>query len=750
MNYKSTEKALRNKYKDKFSNVLLCLLKQYSPAMTSSIVDQLNIDKSVFNECPVIYKDLGVPDDFNSDNPFEISPLFLQRYVDSIIGKYTSINDRFERRKYLHTVLKPMLVPGAVAGFTDEDIEDKPVDPKEFYDRNKDSINDLLITIYDNSSELETLKLSREEIELVNFIHIIYFGLSNTFYFSDLLKDIYNELLRIRKERNISFIEEAYYIFKNTLYSKIKNKQYSTNKIDDMDKSYTILPTKLEQSYKRGKPMNLKSYLQNKLSITFKEAELIESVVSSYVRKNKQSRMEEGLWDDVKDKAKSLIGKGKKKFDPTSIIKLQSNGSLYRVMKDILLFTKEEIMSGESGNISFDFPRIYKENSEDMYQYINSLGISYNPEILDMWKKYGSEVKKFYKLFLGNSDSYTPNDIRMEHEVFEYLNIKLPLINDSFRDKDVQDMLELLINKPIDRNSLNAYFERKLSRYRDLDDKVTDIKRNVSYIKDLDYRLEVAFKYLLFFIRKEVKEQFDSLIYIPETIDAKKYFKIKNELYKIFKYFYPNEPIQEITKKLNISKQDSLRYTQDNPPTEDFMKSSMATKEKTLKNYLQNKLSITPKEAELIESVVRGYVKKDTTKLKEYASFYSALLSAIREEQDSILEGDKTVDDFIPKLEEIKSEEAEKTFGKKRSMNIQYMWDMLKSMSSEYKTEYKKRNDPKALLELEYKEIYEKKFGIQKENTKSLKSYLQKRLTINSKEAELIESAVRKYVRAKR
>lgn len=447
MNYQSTLKALKNKYPDTYNNVLLCLFKKYYPAITSSIMDQLKIDSSSLKECPVIYNDLGILDGFNPDDPIEISPLFLQRYIDSLIMKYNMIDDRFKKRKHLHTVLKPMLIKDASPDFTDEDIEDKPVDPQDFYNRNKDKINDLLIKIYSNSSELETLKLSNEEIELVNFIHITYFGLSNTFYFSDLLEDIYNELIRIRKEKNIGFIEDAYYTFNNVLYSKIKNKQYPSNKIDNFERGYKIISTKLEQSYKKGNNkqkkesnMSLNKHLQIKLNISPREAQIIESVAKEYLleeedykpafvnfMKSNLNEFKSELIDFVRTGPALKYWEINITVKPDILDMLQGISNIFKTKNKRIIYIDSKIKLNQSNLIKFDWLYFvdFLVNPKKDSDFLDK--VSFDKIGFDENTKYA-----LYKCFgspIGNLEGYDSSKGRLKKEktLKSYLHKKLTI-----------------------------------------------------------------------------------------------------------------------------------------------------------------------------------------------------------------------------------------------------------------------------------------------------------------------------------
>ena len=146
-----------------------------------------------------------------------------------------------------------------------------------------------------------------------------------------------------------------------------------------------------------------------------------------------------------------------------------------------------------------------------------------------------------------------------------------------------------------------------------------------------------------------------------------------------------------------------------------------------LKNYLQKKLTISPKESELIESVFKDYVLKNKkTAMKEFNAFLIPLKDFISKYSDEIKpsEGIEGIDSFFEKMDK-----------KYPKFNLVQMYSSLKSKN---KFDYD-------LLKKHYSSVTEKK-----ESTLKLKDYLHKKLTISEKEASFIELAVKEYVQKKK
>lgn len=145
----------------------------------------------------------------------------------------------------------------------------------------------------------------------------------------------------------------------------------------------------------------------------------------------------------------------------------------------------------------------------------------------------------------------------------------------------------------------------------------------------------------------------------------------------------------------------------------------------SLRNYLQKRLSISDKEAQLVESIAKDYLKKKSP-LKEYSTFLVPLRDAIKK-YSSEIKNSKNIQDFFDKID---------AMPENKNMNLKYMYDEFEKRT--------KKSQPEIYSELE------KVYSTKKESYPSLKSYLQKKLTINSEEANLIESVVKNYVKKSR
>lgn len=239
-------------------------------------------------------------------------------------------------------------------------------------------------------------------------------------------------------------------------------------------------------------------------------------------------------------------------------------------------------------------------------------------------------------------------------------------------------------------------------------------------------------------------------------------------------------------------------------------------KEKTmnLNMYLQKRLSISEKEAYLIESIAKDYTKKTTIKESAERFFDIYFRDALRKYKNDITPN-MTLEDFCKLLDEnkyrsglsysklyredrntsgfikefekakssiLKKKESLKGYLQKNKLKEvfpvnAYFDEYLKIAIDKYKDHIKPDMTLKEFCEIldkkglepvsdvSYTFVYEieknnKRFGaIEKKfeevksslfkKEESLKRYLEKRLTINSQEAELIESVVKKYIKMK-
>jgi hypothetical protein len=151
----------------------------------------------------------------------------------------------------------------------------------------------------------------------------------------------------------------------------------------------------------------------------------------------------------------------------------------------------------------------------------------------------------------------------------------------------------------------------------------------------------------------------------------------------------------------------------------------------TLRNYLQKRLSISDKEAQLVESIAKDYLKKKSP-LKEFSNFIFPLKDVIKKYSNKIKNGEK-MEDFFYKIDALPENE---------NNNIKSMYDDFTAMYGEYTELYAELLDSFTTASV----IRSNK----KESKPSLKSYLQKKLTINLEEAILIESVVKNYVKKTR
>jgi hypothetical protein len=143
-----------------------------------------------------------------------------------------------------------------------------------------------------------------------------------------------------------------------------------------------------------------------------------------------------------------------------------------------------------------------------------------------------------------------------------------------------------------------------------------------------------------------------------------------------------------------------------------------------LKYYLQKKLSISEKEASLIQSITEEYARNKKRNFKEYALFKDMLIKDI-DDNLSLIDPRESYMDFFDKL------------------SVEYP-------AKDYQTVLNALDTPK--YRKDYNEViahYDRLKDSKKESTLSLSRYLQKRLNINFKEAQYIESMYRDFSKKK-
>lgn len=402
-------------------------------------------------------------------------------------------------------------------------------------------------------------------------------------------------------------------------------------------------------------------------------------------RQIKRKRIEEGLWDDVKNKAKSLVGKGK----PSS----ESNPLYKNRLSDIAQDIFELYVTPENKTTSsFILERFDQSKRKEVIEYYKSIGITYNPEIVSKYNAYAKEIRSFFSLL--RNDTWGG---------YERVMTLLGMDQNKYKYYFEYRILDYLIdNTPIDivfkRNSiiegLEASFYIDMDAKKMLDIVLPKVKEAIDiriFQKCDRIKQGIAF----------VKKQMDTVVNSDPSEIKLGIVKSKDELYNLFKYFYPNERVDEFVKKFNINKNIVSGSAEKFLPSEEGMKNMMKSKygEKktmTLKNYLEKKLTVSSKEAELIESVIKEYVKKkNKSSIKEYASFHIPL-SDMMNSQITEIKKFESLDNFINRME--------KKFPP--NTNILHMYDTMRTKAPR---EYQLLNDEYVKLQQTVKENFKRK-----------------------------------------
>ena len=236
--------------------------------ITRHIMKTLSIDNVELDRCPVIYESLDDP-----DTPIELSSVFLQRYVDNLIFGYTSLTDQEKKVDYINNKLKPLLINVIPSGATAK-IDTSSYFNLDYFDRlNKredqyrnSPLYELIFKIYSAgiNDKLNDVFLTSDETRDIIEISNIYFGddLNTNMY---VLDGIYHELVKLEPSSKTNM--EVVTNFLNNLRNKIKEKSAKSENI------------------KMIKNSSLKEFLHKKLTVSPKEAQLIESVIKDYVNK---------------------------------------------------------------------------------------------------------------------------------------------------------------------------------------------------------------------------------------------------------------------------------------------------------------------------------------------------------------------------------------------------------------------------------------------------------------------------------
>jgi hypothetical protein len=354
---------------------------------------------------------------------------------------------------------------------------------------------------------------------------------------------------------------------------------------------------------------NLNNYLQRQLNVLPKEAQLIESVFKEYVQKKKRNKYEEVSWEGIKSKAKSIFGKGNKSTFLLEGIKKQT---VYKLMVEVTTLPPDRLLS--DNNLHFTGLR---DKRKDVLAYFNSLGVSYDKNLIDTWEKTTDEVIQFFKPLITTSSSREMVfDIAKVCDVLEinptlYSDFEIGSYIDNYlgygvyKDQHEDALTGYLLNRS-EKNNATKVDSSSLATPEDMKKMV----ENFGYLKQSITFTSNKFKY----IKNAIKEKFDELFVENNNPDKRKINQLgKNKLYFFFKSFYPSESMAEFNKKIGIDKKVIQQSSKDvMPTTQEDMKSMMSTKEKvlSLKKHLLKRLTISEKEAGLIEAIVKQYVQK--------------------------------------------------------------------------------------------------------------------------------------------
>jgi len=366
---------------------------------------------------------------------------------------------------------------------------------------------------------------------------------------------------------------------------------------------------------------SLNNYLQKKLTVSNKEAELIKSVYKQYIQEKKRNKYEEISWEGIKSTAKSLIGKGNKS---TFLLEGISKQTVYKLMVEVITLPSDRLLS--DNNLHFTGLR---DKRKDVLAYFNSLGVSYDKNLIDTWEKTTDEVIQFFKpLITADSSREMIFDIP---KVCDILEINPTLYSDFEIDSYIHTYISYGIYKDKHDDALNGYLLKRSLNHNAT--KVSssslatpeDMKKmveNIGYLKGSITSMSNKFKS----IKNAIKEKFDELFVENNNPDKRKINQLgKNKLYFFFKSFYPSESMAEFNQKIGIDKKVIAQSSKDvMPTTQENMKSMMSAKEKKvhlqsnrLGKFLEKRLTISKKESQIIESVIKDYVKKKSMMKEE-------------------------------------------------------------------------------------------------------------------------------------
>jgi len=383
---------------------------------------------------------------------------------------------------------------------------------------------------------------------------------------------------------------------------------------------------------------SLNNYLQKKLTLSSKEAELIKFVYKQYIQEKKRNKYEEDLLDDAKDLAKKgisnvqgLLGKDKSPKEELDIDDKKARQQLFDsiISDDKVLSQMEEVgkffilfrddfsakyagqhtgkYTGESSWSSDIYGMVSRNNFVDRLKR----GFNVPSNLLELCINYGKEFPVRY-----NGNDPVSNQ---PYLFFNYLKVCISYVaKDKFEKRLKQYIMDYShISK--NKNELIAllftdiHYMYKSNVFRVIEknfkEQVEDIKKEVSNIDRYKTRGETSQEK-----GSKIKNPYD---FKNDSVNEKysilnPYFN-PSTLLKLYLHFYPNSnkfEFKDIFQFTSIGKRDDF-ISESN---KSIIKKGENMKSNRLGKFLEKKLTISEKESQIIESVIKEYIKK---KIKE-------------------------------------------------------------------------------------------------------------------------------------
>jgi hypothetical protein len=347
---------------------------------------------------------------------------------------------------------------------------------------------------------------------------------------------------------------------------------------------------------------DLNNYLQRQLNVLPKEAQLIESVYKQYIQEKRRNKYEEDLLDDAKDLAKKGISKVKglfgkdKKSNAQEEIDIDDKKAIQKLFDSIISNSKILSEMEEVGKffIMFkdEFPRRY-DDSDDIYgmihysDFTHKLGLHLNvsDSILHYCIDYGHDFVKgqgnssneyIFSDYLKTCISYAAKD-KFENKLKQYI---LNYIHVSKDKSKLESLLFTNIYQNVFKNNLYKNIKNNFI------DQVERMKKEVESIDRYETRGESPKERSKKVVSKTYRQYSILNLHQPST------------LLKLYLHFYPNSNKFEF--------KDIFQFT-DKGRRDDFISESSKL---SLKKHLLKRLTISEKEAGLIEAIVKQYVQK--------------------------------------------------------------------------------------------------------------------------------------------